>query len=291
VKTLNLFCVAFLLCLSSLSYSQEIDKSLTISLFTGAINYQGDLKPNSITLDHSNFSAGLFVRKPISRWFSLRGGFNYGKLEAADEWNRDYLKGRNLSFTTTIKEAYAALELTLFDLAAKRFTPYIYGGIAVFRFNPWATDANGVKTYLKPLSTEGQGLSQFPEQKPYRLTELALPFGGGFRIAVSDAVEVGIEFSQRKTFTDYLDDVSSQYVDRNILLQERGAKAVEMAYRGGQLPQGQPQYPAHGEQRGTPTEKDWYYFGGLTIGVKTDALFSSLFQKNGSVASQRCPRF
>ncbi len=263
---------------------------MSLSLFTGAINYQGDLKPNSVTLNHSNFSAGLFIRKPLTKLFTVRAGLNYGTLKAADKWNREYLKGRNLSFNSTIKEAYAGLELSLFDLSIKKFTPYIYGGIAVFHFNPWAYDDNGAKTYLKPLSTEGQGLSQYPEQKPYSLTDFSLPFGGGIRFILSDAIDVGIEFSQRKTFTDYLDDVSSHYVDKNTLLQAKGAKAVEMAYRGGQLPQGQPLYPPNGEQRGTPTESDWYYFGGITIGIKLNALAAS-FQKHGSVASQRCPRF
>ncbi len=282
-----------LLCTSLLpaSAQEEIRKPLSISFFVGAINYQGDLKPNSLTAAHSKFTAGIFLRKIVNRWISVRGGLNYGSLEAADKWNREYLKPRNLSFNTDIKEAYAGLELNILDPLAKRIVPYMFGGAAVFNFNPWAYDDKGMKTYLQPLSTEGQGLKQYPDRKPYKLTDYAVTFGGGFRYAVSDAVDIGIEFNMRKTFTDYLDDVSSFYVDRNILLQEKGAKSVEMAYRGGQLPQGSPMYPAQGEIRGTPTEKDWYYTGGITLGIRTDALINTLFRGSGTVPSQRCPRF
>jgi opacity protein-like surface antigen len=279
------FCVGF----TRLS-AQETDKSFSLSLFTGVINYQGDLQPGSFTFNHSNFAAGLSIRKPLNRWITARAGINYGTITAADSWNRDYLKPRNLSFTTTIQEAYAGLELTVMDISTKKFTPYIYGGIAVFHFNPWTRDQAGAKTYLQPLSTEGQGLPQYPEQKNYQLTQLAIPFGGGVRYAVSDAFSIGIEFSQRKSFTDYIDDVSTHYVDRDVLLQAKGAKAVELAYRGGQSPAGSPLYPAHGEQRGTPSEMDWYYFVGLTSEIKLNAL-SGLFRSGKSVASQRCPRF
>lgn len=281
--------VFIFICFSGKSFSQEFDNSLTLSFFAGVINYQGDLNPNSFSFVHSNFAKGIIFKKPINRWFTFRAGVNIGKIEAADAWNRDYLKSRNLSFTTDIKEAYAGLDISLLDLTVKKISPYIYGGFSVFHFNPWSKDNNGIKTYLKPLSTEGQGLSQYPDQKPYRLTQFALAFGGGIKYAVSDAVFLGIEMSQRKSFTDYIDDVSSIYVDRNILYQEKGAKAVEMAYRGGLSPVGQPLYPPHGEQRGTPTEMDWYYFLGLNLEIKLNAL-GNIFQISRNVNNQRCPR-
>ena len=254
------------------------------------MNYQGDLNPNSFTFKNSNFAAGIIIRKPLNRWFTLRAGINTGKIAAADHNNRDYLKQRNLSFTTSVKEAYVALEATVLDISTSRFTPYIYGGIAVFHFNPWTYDNKGTKTYLKPLSTEGQGLSQYPKQRPYNLTQLALPFGAGAKFAVNDNLNIGIEFSQRKSFTDYIDDVSSIYVDADVLRQAKGDKAVELAFREDEIPNGRLQYPAHGDQRGTPSEMDWYYFFGLTIELKLNT-FGNLFKgSNKSVASQRCPR-
>ena len=272
---------------TTLSAQEETDRSATLSLFTGLMNYQGDLNPSSFKFTHSQFSGGIIVRKPLNRFFALRAGATIGTIKAADRWNRGYLKQRNLSFTTTVKEAYLGLELTLLDFSSKRFTPYVYGGLALFHYNPWTLDRQGVKTYLKPLSTEGQGLPQYPEQHPYRLTDIAIPFGGGMKFAVSDGLALGIEFSQRKSFTDYLDDVSSHYVDRSILQQAKGSKAVELSFREPEVPNGRTLYPAHGEKRGTPSEMDWYYFFGITMEFKLQALGGLLHQR--AVASQRCP--
>ena len=168
----------------------------------------------------------------------------------------------------------------------------MYGGIAIFHTNPWTHDNNGNKVFLRPLSTEGQGLPQYPGQKPYDLYEMALMFGGGIRFAISDNINLGIEFSQRKSFTDYIDDVSTHFVDRDILLQYRGQTAVDLAYRGDEVLGGNQNYPMHGEQRGTPTEMDWYYFLGTTIEVKLSAI-GDLFRSIGSIHGsydQRCPR-
>jgi len=272
-------------------HAQEQDNSASLALFTGTINYQGDLNPNSFTFRHSNFAASVIYRKPLGRWFTFRAGASMGKIEAADRWNREYLQPRNLSFTTNIKEGYIALELNLLDISTKRFTPYMYGGIAVFHFNPWTLDNSGTKTYLKPLSTEGQGLAAFPKQRPYNLTQICLPFGGGVKYAITPCINVGIEFSQRKSFTDYIDDVSTFFVDRNTLLAAKGQKAVDLAYRGDEVPGGNQAYPVHGEQRGTPSEMDWYYFCGVTLELKLGCISGILRSfGNNAVASQRCPR-
>jgi len=291
VKTITLLLLLYIQ-LPVSAQEEEFSKQPTISLFTGLINYQGDLNPNSFTIGHSKLALGLTLRKPLNRWVTVRAGINYGHLEAADRYNRDYLKPRNLSFHTTIKEAHAALELNFLDISKTRFTTYLFGGIAVFHFNSWAYDNSGQKVYLKPLSTEGEGLAAFPTQKSYNLTQFALPFGIGVKYAVNNNIIVGFEFSQRKTFTDHLDDVSSIYVDYQTLLAAKGPKAVEMAYRGIPGPNANASYPAHGEQRGTASEMDWYYFGGVTIEVKLSSL-TNLFSGVGGTDKnygQRCPR-
>ena len=288
MKKLTLYLLVIFTSGQTVLAQEEPSLSPTISLFTGLMNYQGDLNPSSFKFSHSNFTGGIIFRKPISPLLTIRAGVNIGTITASDQWNRDYLQQRNLNFTTTVKEAYAGLELNVFDLSTKRFTPYVYGGIAVFHFNPWTRDRAGAKTYLKPLSTEGQGLPQYPAQQPYQLTQLAIPFGGGLKFAINEDLAIGIEFSQRKTFTDYLDDVSSIYVDRSVLLQAKGAKAVELAFRESEIPTGRQQFPAHGDQRGTPSEMDWYYFFGVTMEFKLQSL-GGLFRNNRSVPSQRCP--
>jgi hypothetical protein len=271
--------------------AQEPGRRATISLFSGIMNYQGDLNPHSFTVNHSSFATGLIIRKPVNRWFNARVSLLVGRLTAADRWNREYLRPRNLSFTTTLMETTLALEVNLTDQEIARFIPFLYGGITYFRYNPWAYDQAGVKTYLKPLSTEGQGLKEYPEQKPYTLTQWALPFGGGFKYAFTPGFIMGIDFSQRKTFTDYLDDVSSHYVDAAVLEAAKGRKAVEMAYRGDEIPGGRPDLPEEGDQRGTPSEMDWYYYLGLTFEMKlhqVDDLWHDLFSGR---RMQACPVF
>lgn len=193
-----------------------------------------------------------------------------------------------------MKEAFAVLEISLLDISAKKFTPYAYGGIAGFHFNPYTYNARNEKVFLQPLSTEGQGLADYPDRKPYRLNQIAAAFGGGFKFVLSNCTGISLEFSQRKTFTDYLDDVSTSYVDQNKLLAAKGQQAVDLAYRGDEV-HNPALYPPDGEQRGTPTEADWYYFIGITADVRINCLrekLSGIFNGGSGGKSRfykRCP--
>jgi hypothetical protein len=140
----------------------------------------------------------------------------------------------------------------------------VFAGVAVYHFNPYTTDTAGRKYFLQPLSTEGQGFYQ--DRKPYKLTQFAIPFGGGFKAALGENLRVGVEFGIRKLFTDYLDDVSTTYVDPNLLLTNRGPKSVELAYREMELKTGVPYQT--GENRGNPKFKDWYYFTAVTTSIR-----------------------
>jgi hypothetical protein len=293
VKKLLLIFIAFVYSISS-SAQREFDTSPSLGLFAGAMNYQGDLKPNSFTFQHSNLMVSLIYRKPFSKWFAFRGGITIGKVEGADRFNRDYLQTRNLSFATNLKEVFTLLEADVMDISTKKFTPFAYGGVVLYHFNPYTFDANNKKVYLKPLSTEGQELPGYPDRKSYKLTQFAAAFGGGFRIAINNCTSIAVEFTQRKTFTDYLDDVSTAYIDENTLLSAIGQQAVNLAYRGDEVNPSW-EYPPDGEQRGTPTEMDWYYFIGMSVDVKIGCLkekFSGLLNlgdKNARRFYKRCP--
>ncbi len=125
--------------------------------------------------------------------------------------------------------------------------------------------STGSKYYLRPLSTEGEGF--VAGKNYYSLNQFAVPFGAGVKLSLSDNINVGLEAGFRKLFTDYLDDVSTTYVDQALLITNRGAKAAELAYRGNELKNGAP-YPAAGTIRGGSTKKDWYYFTGLTLSFR-----------------------
>lgn len=245
-----------------LSFSQN----LHVDLFGGIANYQGDLQNKRFTLDQSNPSFGIGLSYDLSSKLSIRSGFTYGKVEGDDKKNTS-VKGndlRNLNFKSAISELHVGLEYNLINLEDSRLTPYVFGAVAVFHFNPYTKDKEGNKIYLQPLSTEGQGLSAYPDRKIYKLTQFSIPFGGGLKFRLSETLQVGLEIGIRKLFTDYLDDVSSTYVDQNILLAAKGSKAVELAFRGNEINTGAV-YPASGEQRGNPKRKDLYYFSGLRV--------------------------
>ncbi len=98
-----------------------------------------------------------------------------------------------------------------------RLRPYVFAGFGVYHFNPQGslTDANGNVTWydLKPLRTEGEGMAQYPNRKEYSLTQFNVPMGAGIKYFLSHKTTIGLEVSYRQTFTDYIDDVSTNYID------------------------------------------------------------------------------
>lgn len=248
---------AFLLS-SSVSFSQ-----VRLGLFGGVSNYQGDMIQGAYVARFTKPAIGITGSYPISDRFALRAGFTYGKVAGDDKYNVESVRTRNLNFETKITEFALLGEFTVFSLDNIRWSPYVFGGVAVYHFNPYTEDSSGNRIFLQPLGTEGQGIDGY--DKPYSLTQLALPFGGGVKYAISDRVQLGLEVGLRKTFTDYLDDVSTNYADEADLLAAKGPLAVELSYRTDELPGGSQAYPAKGAQRGGAKEKDWYYFSGLHL--------------------------
>ncbi|CAN5134611.1 hypothetical protein BH09BAC2_BH09BAC2_20770 [soil metagenome] len=234
----------------------------SVRLFAGASNYQGDLQQKKFTFDQAHFGFGLGAGYQFTPHLSARAMATFGKV-SADDKNSNSNKERNLNFTSKINEFQLVGEYTFKDMDVSKLSPYLFAGVAVYSFNPYTKDSTGEKFYLQPLSTEGQGF--FEDRKTYKLTQISIPFGAGLKLAFTDRLTMGVEFGFRKTFTDYLDDVSTTYIDQNLLMQNRGAKAVELAFRGGELKTGTT-YPAGGSQRGS-TKKDWYYFTGITAQI------------------------
>jgi len=234
-----------------------------LNFFAGTSNYQGDLQDKRFTFSQSHFAGGFGLSYDLSDKFSVRSGITFGTISADDKYGRN--KFRNLNFTSGITEVNLGLEYYITRLADHALTPYVFGGVAVYHFNPYTTDTSGKKYFLRPLSTEGEGFVQ--GKNYYNLTQFAIPFGAGVKLSLSEDINVSLELGLRKLFTDYLDDVSTTYVDKTLLLTNRGSKAVELAYRGNELKTGSP-YPAGGTKRGGAKNKDLYYFTGLTASFR-----------------------
>jgi hypothetical protein len=252
------FFLSLLLIFSFLAQCQ-----LQIGLFGGVSNYVGDMTDRPY--QNSRAAIGLTAGYQILPRVNLRAGFTYAKVDGADSLSRqEDIRLRNLSFQTNITEFSLVAEINTFDMDYKRWSPYIFGGLAVFHFNPYTYDQRNNKVYLQPLSTEGQGLPGY-SQKPYGLTQLALPFGGGIKFDISDKLRIACEIGLRKLFTDYLDDVSGNYADPNDLMATKGQQSVDLSYREDELSNGDLNYPSKGETRGSPKYKDYYYFSGIHL--------------------------
>lgn len=263
-----------------------------VGLFGGIANYQGDLINNLYVGRLTRPAAGITASYDVTPRFALRAGLNYAQVAGADRYNtRGDLVLRNLSFESDILEFSLVGEFYTFNMENKRWSPYVFGGLAVYHFNPYVLNTDREKIFLKPLSTEGQGLEGY-QNKPYTLTQLALPFGGGIKYAINDNVRIGAELGLRKLFTDYLDDVSTNYAAQTDLIAQRSELAAALAYRGDEVVGGNPNYPEKGAKRGTADQKDWYYLTGLTLSFRLGN--GPLFNRGGGNRKLRseydCPK-
>ncbi len=241
-----------------------------LGLLSGFSTYKGDLVEGIVDGQAVHPAGGLFLRYHLSPVFVAKANVFYGTLSGDDAHAKDPArKMRNLSFKSPLLDIAVTGELNLSPFSpvfVKRyatFTPYLFAGVNIFRFNP-KTFYNDQWVPLQPLGTEGQGTLFYSDRRPYGLTQVAIPFGIGVRAALSSNMGIGFEFGARKTFTDYIDDVSSTYVEKEILLAERGELAWELSVRKDEY-LGEEVIPAPGELRGDPTNKDWYFISGITI--------------------------
>jgi hypothetical protein len=244
------------------------DKSAEIGVFLGGSYYIGDLNPIAHFGPLTKPAGGAVFRYNFNQRFALRANGFVGTVQADDVLSSSTSQQqRNLNFRSRISEISVQAEFNFLDYQIgnerKKFSPYIFAGIGAFKFNPVAV-YNNYSFTLQPLGTEGQGLDGGPKKK-YKLTQVCIPFGIGIRTNLSKMIGLSIEWGMRKTFTDYLDDVSTTYYDPAKLAAARGAvSAVASDPSIGT----DPNYSNVGRQRGNPTTKDWYSFAGIALTLK-----------------------
>lgn len=230
-------------------------------IMLGTTGYNGDLSRPVVSFKTMGPAVNINVKyQLLNDFIVLRGGIGFGTIHADDAKGKDLdLRKRNLNFKSNILEANVGMEINLLDPTIYDGYPYLFAGVGVFHFNPYTYDKNNTKTYLQPLGTEGQGLAEYPNRAMYSRTKVCIPFGLGWKLKINEQFDVAYELGFRYTNTDYLDDVSTTYADPQVLLANRGPKAVELAYRG-------PHASAPvGGKRGNPEAKDWYYMSGFKL--------------------------
>ena len=236
-----------------------------LTAFAGISNYQGDLQPKFFTLQQANLAFGVGGLYEVNEKLYIRGNISFGKIKGDDKrYTRNYT--RNLSFSSPITDLHLGVEYDILNSYERKLVPYVFAGLSLFHFNPSTSDSAGLGlVFLQPLGTEGQG---FTGKNKYKLTQLSLPFGAGAKYSISDNVKLRLEIGFRKTFTDYLDDVSSTYANPASMLANNGPLALSISYRTDELPGGSKGYPYPNRIRGNPKLKDWYYFAGVGVSFR-----------------------
>lgn len=249
-----------------ISLPQCFSQSSELGLLVGASSYKGEINRSLYNPRAYNLAAGIFFKRCMNSHWSFRIGVNYGKIDGDDASSNDaFQQFRNLQFKSTILEGHAFFEFNFFQFqtaseGSLRSTPFIYGGLGVYHFNPKGLLGDDwVK--LQPLGTEGQGTSQFPDRKKYKRTQICLPFGGGFKFKLNNRFSLTLESGARRIFTDYLDDVSTTYPDKTLLTATNGLDAVALSDK---TILNNTNYNNE-RQRGNKSDKDWYMFSGITI--------------------------
>jgi opacity protein-like surface antigen len=262
-----------------------------VGIFGGLSAYNGDLTEKIFPKKVTNGAIGISANYELSDHLMLRGQYTYTVVGGADRYsNNPELVSRNLAFESRISEFSLVGEYYLMNLYDHRFTPYLFGGLAVYHFNPYTYTTSNQRVYLKPLGTEGQGIAGYP--RPYALTQMAIPFGAGVKYAITENLHLGLEVSLRKLFDDYLDDVSTTYADPADLFNAHGQQSVDLSYRGDELEEGTATYPVKGTQRGGAEHNDTYYFTGLHLTYRLgNGKNKSGFSSNGRLRKNRngCP--
>jgi hypothetical protein len=220
---------------------------------------------------------------------ALRLEGTFGNVQAHDSILKDVAATtngryeRNLHFRSKITEVSLIAEFhplfifinwPSYDVDPPRISPYIAAGAGIFSFNPQAKNRNGQWVDLQPLSLEGQGFPQYPNRKPYKLTQTNFIVGMGIRYELSPTFNLRAEFLHRILKTDYLDDVSTRYIDNqyfaaNGFSGNQLRDALDLASNDRLNPGGPTGKfrKTEGGIRGDPTNNDSYFTFNIKLGI------------------------
>ncbi len=238
-------------------------------------NFLKDLRWKTAKPSYSLYAIGMY-----QNMIGVRLEGTFGKVEGYDSILKNVASStggryeRNLSFRSRVTDVQLAFEIhPLFfknytDDEPPVFSPYAVAGIGYYTFNPEA-NLNGHWYALQPLRTEGQGFIEYRDRKPYKLSQINFALGLGIKYEVNSMINARLEAVHRILTTDYLDDVSTTYIDPslfyNYLSPTRAAIAQQLYSRRGELnPSDVP--PSPGDQRGDPKDNDAFFTIQLKVG-------------------------
>jgi hypothetical protein len=230
-------------------------QTMEVGVFGGISYYLGDLNPGIHFLG-SKPAYGVLARYVIdSRWVIKVNAYR-GKVIGDDRMgNTNDVRG--LKFESKVTDISLTAEFNFFDYftGSRRNTlsPFIFGGFGVFFFKPIADGFD-----LRSIGTEGQQIG-FDGRKPYNKFSFSIPFGVGFKYNLNSRLCLSGEWGLRKTFTDYLDDVSTTYYLEGSQINTSNPEEVLSDPTLLHKPR---------QERGNPTTNDWYNFTGISLTYK-----------------------
>jgi len=251
--------------------NKEMNKFLSdaseLGVMLGGSYYNGEFNPGK-PFYKTLPAGGIIFRHNINHRWAWKFSGLYGRIHGSDAGSSNkFNQARGLSFKSRIIELSGQIEFNFlpFAIADKRndFTPYIFCGLSGFNFKP-TTTLNGEKLSLRKYGTEGQGV--VAGKKQYPLYQLSFPFGIGIKKGMSHRMSIGIEWGMRRTFTDYLDDVSSKYPNPYLLYKEKGQTTAELSNPN--FERDNSATSRKGFQRGDSKGKDWYSFAGIVMTLR-----------------------
>jgi hypothetical protein len=239
----------------------RFDQTKELGLVIGTAYYLGDLNPTKHLGGRKEAGWGGYFRYNLDSRLALRANVYRFTIEAWDADSKDaWQQARNLHFRNQMTEVSCVVEVNYINHQignpGDRIAAYLFAGIATFNHMPQA-EFEGEWYELQPLGTEGQGTTWGVAhgRQPYSLMGLALPFGFGFKVNMGPFAAFNVEWGVRKTWNDYLDDVSLTYADAVVLDDEKGDLAVALSDRSEAAAEG---LNSVGRQRGNPGVDDRY---------------------------------
>jgi hypothetical protein len=202
-----------------LSFSLKSQWLWDFGVTAGMANYLGDIGGkektrrdfvSDIKLAETRWNFGGFARYKIRPKLSIKLALDNLRLEGDDKLSSNPGRNlRNFNFRNDVYDLGLTAEYFFYennDLGntyryRNGFRAYIFGGVGALYSNP-KTYYQGQWVALQPLATEGYQYSHIV---------LNIPMGAGFYFTFNKKHRVGFEMNYRKTFTDYLDDISGNY--------------------------------------------------------------------------------
>jgi hypothetical protein len=235
-----------------------------------------------LNLNKTNVCGSIFLGATYRDMIMFKLEAAFGKVQGDDAVLKKVAPStfgryeRNLNFRSKITEFSGMFEihpLYIFnnyngdnDKTPPSFSPYITAGVGLFSFNPQAKTTNGWVD-LQPLSTEGQGFAEYPDRKVYKLRQINFPVGAGVKYEILPNINLRAEFVYRILNTDYLDDVSTDYIDPTLYPNYfTGAKLTNAFLLNDRQYELDPTHITNpGDQRGNSKNKDAYFSFNLKV--------------------------